>query len=309
MKKIFYSLAVVLFMASCSGSSDELLDDLSANRVEVKMNVGITPGTRAAIESDANGLLNKLEKLNVYFVRAADAETANWGSETTLVPAVLDNKGVITFNTPQYYNADENKLSHFYGFAPTVTPSNGKVTVGIDGDTDFLYTKTFISGNKSKKGTPLTPVFDHALTWIKVKIKADSEASANVWGKVKKVTLKGLDNQIQYTLGENGIELSYTGTKENYDMVGEEALPYEATADFLEFSEALVAPKAEYTVEVTTDNNVYELPNPVSIGNVDDSAVAGKISDIELTFSAVEITATAKITAWGEGKKGSATVE
>lgn len=253
-----------------------------------------------------------------------------------------DNTTAASFATPQYYPVSDATI-FLCALYPTALADwkdiATKAKYTFDGKTDVMAAAE-VSGKKSTAmaGTVPSFTFNHLLTKLIVKVKAENEAAQNVWGDITGITLvKAMNGDVfdtaEVTLATGA---ATTGTAfsnpaadgmafyridaaaytDNAVDDADNKIALTTTAEEVAYS--LVAPiTAENGVKhftlsvdtklgetVTTKEVSFDLYK-AKVGEEDPAVFSGdtqgKAFEITLTFKATEIVATATVTDWVKG--------
>lgn len=230
--------------------------------------------------------------------------------------------------TPKFYPSDGNKNIYLCGLYPAATWSitTGTATFNLTGKDDIMAAKQ-ASTTKASSSTLPTLAFEHKLTLLRIKFKAEQQTDADAWGGIETLELlnkdgKALGTQVSINLvsgdasfdtGTGSLEFykydgsaysetdKYTNTKPTVNDDGVYVAyilcpPVVATAD---------PESAEYQLKITAEGGASDTVNInlKDTGNTTDfdENTVGSAFDILLNFKATEIKAQATITAWKEG--------
>ena len=192
MKKLYVPVLALLTLASCSKSELANRPVVENDMVEIMAtSKALTIETRAPFEGQIAGE-NKLTAVVLGSTTPADYSTTYCDGEMTFA----DNTNPVGFdNTPKYYPVSDATV-YFCALYPTALADwkdiekTAKYT--FDGKTDVMAAAE-VSNNKSgaMKATPDVPsfTFNHLLTKLVVKVKAEDEDAQNVWGDITGITL------------------------------------------------------------------------------------------------------------------------
>jgi hypothetical protein len=299
----FYGMIAVLLLAGCSSSED-------TTEVVVDTNYPIHPIVRLAEREPSRAILNDNSEFDTSVFRV-DAKGAGYPDNYTNVlplPAAVNTEGVLTFDTPQYYqtNGDNTAL---LGVHPAVgngwDPSAQEVTYTIDGKTDIMATD-FVAASKMDAQPALT--YRHILTLINVRVYAQDKATIDRWGDVISIAVIG-QPECTLTLPAPGaigsVVAAFSGTPIDLlltDVDGSVPSVLKVAATEKDkaqpFGFCLFAPASDYalTLKVVTSlgatNNVT-LPAT--------TFEAGKAYDVTLEMKSTELNGTVEITSWEKG--------
>lgn len=165
-----------------------------------------------------------------------------------------------------YYNKEHVKPVHFTAFHPqsdswtfTTDGEHGtRASFTFDGSDDVMFAPC-VTGQY--EAAPPRLEFSHLLTWIKLEVKAESEAVATAWGPLKTVNITSASNvSISIDSGETAftapvsIPFYQTGNPDE-EFPAEEG--YTLTTSMTEVAYILCAPV------IATDRDPYETGNVV----------------------------------------------
>lgn len=310
MKKLVFSMLAMVAMVSCTNESDPIDNGgpQGNQQVEIKPSAGI-------VASKAAVLPEFTDDLKVQFFRPADAETASWGTGTSLFATISGSSGhTITFNNnasdntekKQFYNADATQKSWLAGCylgSASGTLTNGKVTFTIDGTQDIMATD-------GKSGTKTTVFegfqFNHMLSQIQVILKGDA-AAQSYFGKVTKVELKDLATNLDLTLGAKPSIKKNDSALENETIAlysNVTGVSINASGETLPNIPMVFKTGNTINLTITSENGGASDVAATITGGID----SGKKHVITLTFKE-KITATATVAEWTEGNAGTGEVE
>ncbi|MCM1249813.1 MAG: fimbrillin family protein [Alistipes sp.] len=203
-----------VLLAGCSKNESEVTPPVDGSSVEMVLYGGVSAtgsiaaATRAVIDSSYGS------DLEVAFARidqdaagnypadysAVAALPATWkvNATSSKLPAADADASAIVFDTKQYYlSRAENNSSKLVGWYPEKALTDGAVSFTIDGQTDVMLTEVLEANKKEVFGINAADAtknkifhFKHQLALLKVLAYAEDAAAAEVWGKVKSITLK-----------------------------------------------------------------------------------------------------------------------
>lgn len=296
MKALVFSMLAIASLVACTNESDPINEVDNEKPVEIKLNAGIIT-TKAPIDSENN--LPKTKVTGIQIVQAPEAEDAVWtGVSAVASTAEIGTDGAMVFTGEKlYYNADESKKTFLIGYYPTPTNiRDGVASWTITGKEDIIATGV-VSGDKTKKDTPLSFEFKHLLTQLQIEIKGNAAAQA-VFGKITGIKIIAAKTSASLTLGS--ASLTWSGAADKSINVwsgveGSESNTLDATLSdsFEKIGYVMLAPATKYTVEVMSEN--ITTSEEITITN---TAVAGSAHKIALTFNGSEVSASATLTGW-----------
>lgn len=341
MKKLYVPVLALLTLASCSKSELANRPVVENDMVEIMAtSKALTIETRAPFEG-------QIASDNTLTAVVLGSTTSGDYTETT--PRYCDgemtfanNTTAASFATPQYYPVSDATI-FLCALYPTALADwkdiATKAKYTFDGKTDVMAAAE-VSGKKSTAmaGTVPSFTFNHLLTKLIVKVKAENEAAQNVWGDITGITLvKAMNGDVfdtaEVTLATGA---ATTGTAfsnpaadgmafyridaaaytDNAVDDADNKIALTTTAEEVAYS--LVAPiTAENGVKhftlsvdtklgetVTTKEVSFDLYK-AKVGEEDPAVFSGdtqgKAFEVTLTFKATEIVATATVTDWVKG--------
>lgn len=320
-------LALALLITACSKDNDPINGGGDDTKSEIVLGTKVT--TRASVESDGDGVLTLPTSLEVAFLRAENAATANWASAlagdqavegtgpgriyATLAATTKESgSNTITFDKIQYYHGNLNIRSFLKGYYPedaalskaTTAPEYVTATWTIDGTHDLMVSNYF-SENKDKSGVAVPIVFNHLLSKITIKAIAENAAVVGRWGNITGVKIKSQPTKITHIFNGSAENALAASVPENADIIIRKVTNGQVTNDPADalglsttstsFGQAMVLPAGTYSIEVTTSLGGTPAPIEATITN---GAQAGMNHEILLTFKTGEIVATTTVTAW-----------
>lgn len=339
MKRLFVSMLAIAAMASCSKNETEPVSDAGADKVEI-----MAKSVTRSIETKApfEGTIGNSSSLTARVLVSATS-----GNYTTTY-----HDGQMTFNdngttqvgfntTPAYYPVDGSTL-YLCGLYPADENwKNPTTTVDyeFDGKTDIMAAAE-ASSSKSQAQAQSYPTlaFNHLLTKLVVKVKAEDQAAIDSWGNITDLVLTQAGGTTPYTkatvtlatgAAETGTAFSttksdfpfYTMTGTTYNEVAFTSQSVALTTDAANLAYSLVAPitatgSNDFKLKIKTQKGLDPaLENEVTIGLQQTAGGAfsgdtqGKSFEITLTFKATEIKAKATVTDWVKGGSASAEIQ
>lgn len=368
MKKLFFSLLAVAAMASCSKSELAERPNIDGGDVEIlAKSTALSISTRAPFEgSTIDATHNLVAKVWATKSKGDYTGSSTTGSHVPSYNASFKNTDKMTFVdankvgfdatvSPMYFPADADEV-YLFGLYPydlvwtaSTTSQQTSAQTLIDGKSDIMVARQVMaSKSKHQQATPEYPTlaFEHMLTKLIVKVKANDQAAIDAWGAITDITLTGaaggLRNQMTVecvdgvastpltaTYGLSGgsmdpfdfYQMDMTATPEYTDTAFNGLTPgVDLTTTATNVAYVLVAPlstpntsKDDFTIEVKTKNHTtaYEVKiNLLDATNADYAlSTKGKYFEITLTFKATEIQAQATVAAWENGGNGGADIQ
>lgn len=294
-KTLLFLLCAVFTAVGCKKEIPKRMDLLEI-QLEGKVAATITKG---AIESGHSS------SLPINFLREDQSSDGSWGGYGSPLDATRESSGNITFSITQYYlthpSYDNTKL---VGWHPRSSVTDNKTTIPIDGKTDIMLSNEITGSKSSLFGATdaLTHVFSHLLTQIRVTAYARSEAERELWGTVTSIAIKStpanctIDFPGSVSFGTDaGLEL--VRTSRSNDAVTAVTYPLSLSASSstpTDCGYAIIAPEGSggIILSITTQKG-----GTIDIG-ISHELIAGTAYNIQLLFTAKEITASATIENW-----------
>lgn len=335
MKKLYVPVLALLTLASCSKSELANRPVVENDMVEIMAtSKALTIETRAPFEGSIASN-NTLTAVVLGSTTAADYTTTYCDGEMTFI----DNTTAASFATPQYYpvNDDMVYLCALYPTPATDWQNIGQTaTYTFDGKTDVMAAAE-VSGKKSTAMAGPVPsfTFNHLLTKLIVKVKADGDAAVGVWGDITGISLVKANNGDVFDTAEVTLATSAAATGTAFSNAAADGMAFYRidaaaytdnavddadnkivlTTDAVEAAYSLVAPiiagnsADHFTLKVSTDLDGTPTVKEVSLklSTADEIPVVftgdtqGQAFEITLTFKATEIVATATVTDWVKG--------
>ena len=293
---IICGLGMLLF--SCQQEETDLSTD-SAQRIYL----------RAAVEN--NAVKTRAPFSSTAPDRDAPLYVEVWASTTTNEFKDLGKDGTdgtVALHTKAHFTNEKEQLLddavypkdkgtvYFVGLHPGTGWSdsgNGMIAKRtFNGSEDVMFAPQISGVYGGNVGVDKWPTFTfkHLLTWLKVKVKAESEDISDAWGKLKSLKVKGeYGNTVTIDLSKeysqegcvtfssgNGVELYFckTGTDDAYQNASF-TIPYDTEAKKTEAKEVAYVlcapvtasdkdsegnPTSEYTLIVETERRTVEVP-------------------------------------------------
>ena len=276
MKKMFYSLLAVAALASCAKTEAVYMED----NAEIKIKPATALATKANVLAAIDGTEYPVaENFDVYAYWAnlpagsefttADGVTKYLG-ETGAVE--FTNKGNYWGGTTTYYWPKNGSLR----FA-AYSPSNVNMAHDLDTDTytvtgyeqpattattwDLLVAPTSKSYTAMTAAENVSVVFEHALSWITVKVVAKDAEAAKAFD-IKKVTINDVVNVADFEAvmsGEKAMTWTLTDTKVAYEVFnGSQAVTETATVIETTKDGTVIIPQSTTTITVDYKQNALE---------------------------------------------------
>lgn len=339
MKKLYVPVLALLTLASCSKSELANRPVVENDMVEIMAtSKALTIETRAPFEGQIASN-NTLTAVVLGSTTTGDYTTTYCDGEMTFTD---DNTTAASFATPQYYPVSDATIC-LCALYPTALAdwkdiaTTAKYT--FDGKTDVMAAAE-VSGKKSTAmaGTVPSFTFNHLLTKLIVKVKADGDAAVGVWGDITGISLVKANNGDVFDTAEVTLATGAAATGTAFSNAAADGMAFyridaaaytdnavddadnkiALTTTAEEAAYSLVAPIiAENGVKhfalkvdtklgetVTTKEVSFDLYK-AKVGEEEPAVFSGdtqgKAFEITLTFKATEIVATATVTDWVKG--------
>ena len=344
MKKLYVPVLALLTLASCSKSELANRPVVENDMVEIMAtSKALTIETRAPFE----GQIAEENKLT-----AVVLGSTNTGDYTETTPRYCDgemtfsdNTTAASFATPQYYPVSDAPI-YLCALYPTALAdwkdiaTTAKYT--FDGKTDVMAAAE-VSGKKSTAmaGTVPSFTFNHLLTKLIVKVKADGDAAVGVWGDITGISLVKANNGDVFDTAEVTLATGAAATGTAFSNAAADGMAFyriDATATPAYTDNAVDDADNKIALTTTAEEAAYSLVAPIiaengvkhfalkvdtklgetvttkevsfdlykaKVGEEDPAVFSGdtqgKAFEITLTFKATEIVATATVTDWVKG--------
>ncbi len=339
MKKLYVPVLALLTLASCSKSELANRPVVENDMVEIMAtSKALTIETRAPFEGQIASD-NTLTAVVLGSTTTADYTTRYCDGTITFADDT-NAKGFDT--TPKYYPVSDAPI-YLCALYPTALAdwkdiaTTAKYT--FDGKTDVMAAAE-VSGKKSTAmaGTVPSFTFNHLLTKLIVKVKADGDAAVGVWGDITGISLVKANNGDVFDTAEVTLATGAAATGTAFSNAAADGMAFyridaaaytdnavddadnkiALTTTAEEAAYSLVAPIiAENGVKhfalkvdtklgetVTTKEVSFDLYK-AKVGEEDPAVFSGdtqgKAFEITLTFKATEIVAKATVTDWVKG--------
>ena len=277
MKKILYSVLAVAALASCVKSEAVYTEDNSEIKIKPATALATKANQLAAIDGteypvaenfDVYGYWANLPAGNSF--TKADADVTTYLGEGGAVE--FTNKGNYWGGTTTYYWPKNGSLR----FA-AYSPSNVDMAHDLDSDTytvegyehptttattwDLLVAPTSKSYTAMTAAENVSVVFEHALSWITVKVVAKDAEAAKAFD-IKKVTINDVVNVADFEAvmsGEKAMTWTLTDTKVAYEVFnGSQAVTETATVIETTKDGTVIIPQPTTTITVDYTQNALE---------------------------------------------------
>ena len=277
MKKIFFSLIAVAALASCAKTEAVYMED----QAEIKIKPATALATKANVLAAIDGTEYPVaENFDVYGYWANQPAGSSFTNQTDDVTVYLGKTGAVEFTnkgnywggTTTYYWPKNGSLR----FA-AYSPSNVNMAHDLDTDTytvegyiqpattattwDFLVAPTSKSYTAMTAAENVSVVFEHALSWITVKVVAKDAEAAKAFD-IKKVTINDVVNVADFTAvmsGEKSMTWELTDTTVPYVVYeGSQAVTETATVIETTANGTVIIPQPTTTITVDYTQNALE---------------------------------------------------
>lgn len=313
------SMLAMAAMVSCTNEIETLDQPINSEKVEIELNAGIIPTTKAAVPSKL------ASDLPVLFLRATDASNADWATTPTTVKAIISKESgnPISFKESDgttdkklYYptGGSQAHLAGYYLGDATPTGDANVLKFTIDGTQDIMATE-----GQSASNTEVFKTFNfqHLLSQVEIKLVGE-KAAQNAFGKITKVDIVS-PTDLQLTLSSSAPALTTDGANANNVINVYKATDAGAGTELTNTATTIGNTVMIYNGGTpafgTTGNelklkitsaNAGEVEVPVTITT--DGLQASHSHVITLTFKD-RITANATIGTWDAGTAGTGEVE
>ena len=268
MKKIFYSLLAVAALASCVKSEAEYLE----NKAEIKIKPTAALATKANVLAAIDGTEYPVkENFDVYAYWADEPAGSDFTDATVYLgidgPAVeFKNKGNYWGGVTSYYWPKNGSL-RFAAYSPssvdmkhdlatdTYTVEGYTQPATTDATWDLLVAPTSVSYDAMTAAENVSVVFEHALSWITVKVVAKDAEAAKAFD-IKKVTINDVVNVADLSAVMSGADKAF-----NWDL-SETKVPY------VVFNGSQAVTETATVIETVKDGTIV-IPQPTTTITVD----------------------------------------
>lgn len=201
-----------------------------------------------------------------------------------------------TITVPDPYSGDNyvhyppyHGTVYCVGFYPQgkwrVSGDGKSATADIDGNTDLMYANQK-DGSDDSSFTRSRQLYNHELTWLKVRVYSRKMAAGDTWGKIRKISVASA-NSAKVTFATDAVEYSGSTKIVAYESAGE-IIPTTST----EFGSIMVSPTTEgkYIVDIECENyskTGVEVNLTDSDGNAFTGTTKGQVFVLTLYFQAL----------------------
>lgn len=342
MKKLYVPVLALLTLASCSKSELANRPVVENDMVEIMAtSKALTIETRAPFEGQIASD-NTLTAVVLGSTTTADYTTRYCDGTITFADDT-NAKGFDT--TPKYYPVSDATV-YFCALYPTALAdwkdiaTTAKYT--FDGKTDVMAAAE-VNGKKSTAmaGTVPSFTFNHLLTKLIVKVKADGDAAVGVWGDITGISLVKANNGDVFDTAEVTLATGAAATGTAFSNAAADGMAFyriDATATPAYTDNAVDDADNKIALTTTAEEAAYSLVAPIiaengvkhfalkvdtklgetvttkevsfdlykaKVGEEDPAVFSGdtqgKAFEVTLTFKATEIVAKATVTDWVKG--------
>ena len=277
MKKIFYSLLAVAALASCAKTEAVYMED----QAEIKIKPATALATKANVLAAIDGTEYPVaENFSVYAYWANLPAGSSFTNDDAEVTTYLGQDGAVEFtNKGNYWGGvttyfwPKNGSLRFAAYSP----SNVEMSHDLDEDTysmtgyehpattattwDLLVAPTSQSYTAMTAAENVSVVFEHALSWITVKVVAKDADAAKAFD-IKKVTINDVVNVADFEAvmsGEKAMTWTLTDAKVAYEVFnGSQAVTETATVIETTKDGTVIIPQPTTTITVDYIQNALE---------------------------------------------------
>ena len=276
MKKIFFSLLAVAALTSCAKTEAVYMEDQAEIKIKPATALATKANQLAAIDGTEYPVAENFDVYGYWANLPAGSEFTTTDGVTTYLgkdgAVEFTNKGNYWGGTTTYYWPKNGSLR----FA-AYSPSNLNMTHNLDTDTytvtgyehptttattwDLLVAPTSKSYTAMTAAENVSVVFEHALSWITVKVVAKDAEAAKAFD-IKKVTINDVVNVADFEAvmsGEKAMTWTLTDTKVAYEVFnGSQAVTETATVIETTKDGTVIIPQPTTTITVDYKQNALE---------------------------------------------------
>ena len=277
MKKIFFSLLAIGALASCA-KTDAIYEEAQS---EIKIKPATALATKANVTAAIDGTAYPTaENFDVYGYWANQPAGSSFTNATDDVTVYLGEGGAVEFTnkgnywggTTTYYWPKNGSL-RFAAYSPSSVDMNHDLdtdTYTVDGYTqpastaatwDLLVAPTSQSYTSMTAAENVSVVFEHALSWITVKVVAKDAAAAKAFD-IKKVTINDVVNVADFEAvmsGEKAMTWTLSDTKVPYVVYeGSQAVTETATVIETTTNGTVIIPQPTTSITIDYKQNALE---------------------------------------------------
>ena len=277
MKKIFFSLLAIGALASCA-KTDAIYEEAQS---EIKIKPATALATKANVTAAIDGTAYPTaENFDVYGYWANQPAGSSFTNATDDVTVYLGEGGAVEFTnkgnywggTTTYYWPKNGSL-RFAAYSPSSVDMDHDLdtdTYTVDGYTqpastaatwDLLVAPTSQSYTSMTAAENVSVVFEHALSWITVKVVAKDAAAAKAFD-IKKVTINDVVNVADFEAvmsGEKAMTWTLSDTKVPYVVYeGSQAVTETATVIETTTNGTVIIPQPTTSITIDYKQNALE---------------------------------------------------
>ena len=285
MKKIFIALLAVAALASCAKTEDVY----TGENAEIKIKPAAALATKANVTAAINGTeYPTAENFDVYAYWNTDPAGSKFTDGTLYLgidgPAVeFTNKGLYWGGKDETYYWPKNGSLRFAAYSPasvdmahnlatdTYTATGYTQPSNTAKTWDLLVAPTSASYNSMTAAENVSVVFEHALSWITVKVVAKDADAAQAFD-IKKVTINDVVTTADLAAvmteakTEDKMQWTLSDSKEGYVVFeGSQNVTLEPTVIETTTDGTIVIPQA--TTSITIDYTQLALPGTPQLDN------------------------------------------
>jgi len=177
------------------------------------------------------------------------------------------------------------------------TDGGTTATATIDGEKDLMYADQK-EGNDNNALSKSRQLYNHELTWVKIRVRSSEHTTGETWGKIKSIKVKSA-SQAKVNFSTNNVEYSGEQLITAFDSTGVE-MPIMST----EFGSIFVSPTTEgkYYVDLVCENHHkegIEILLTDNDGETYSGSTKGKVFVLTLYFKTLPtVDFTVSLSAW-----------
>jgi len=313
--KLRYLIYILPVFTACTAEAPDAV-------IENKETIGLIAGfgdafgTKASVSAEAytDSIPSSANPLEAEVWFSTTKDTFKGQKYVSPKGDIIDVRTTITYYGPTITVPDpydgENRVTyppnhgvvHCVGLYPQEVwkPSSDGLTATatIDGSSDLMYADQ-MSGSDENALSKTRQLFNHELTWIKIRVRSTEHATGETWGKIKKISVNSLPTA-KVTFSTNTVEFTGTSTPiVAFDSTGVD-MPIQST----EFGSVLVSPtnSGKYFVNVECANHQrtnIEVSLTDNEGTAFSGSTKGQVFVLTLYFQTLEtIDFTATLSSW-----------
>lgn len=317
MKKIIITYLVLALMG-CSASNDESDYGTENTGTAIRFATGMAPTitTRGQIISDENGLITEAipgvqilreDGVAPFFTNGITPAV----TQATIKAEYVDNNNLMSLNQNQYFKLDHSDVG-FMAYYPAGTfsaasgPTPAAVNYTITGAEDIITSNLDVADFDTKREVSFS--FDHQLTHIKLKVKAENDGEAAAFGNLTEASINVQTNlKLSIVDSESNPVFDPMFKLEKASPANMKDLSFLSGGNAVELKggtqdigELMIYPEQfnDITLAFThKSKQTYSLNWTAST----DLLKAGKTNTITINLKAYEISFSVSVTPWGKG--------